>query len=105
MHHLRDIDGTTMSSRRVSISEQGRSGDVVFDEDGHTISGWWEFAGGDAVAIVCMGSADQWQRSHPWAVERRAEILRFVGDEVVRQKAGGCKAEIDLEGGWINIVR
>ena len=70
-----------MSSRRVSISEQGRSGDVVYEEDGHTISGWWEFAGGDAVAIVCMGSADQWQRSHPWAVERRAEILRFLADE------------------------
>lgn len=92
-------------SARVTITEQGRSGEVVYSEDDQRITGWWEFAGGDAVAIVNMGSASEWKRGHPWAVERRAAILRFVADEVVRQKAGSCQAEIDADGGWITLKR
>lgn len=89
----------------VIIREEGRSGAVTYREDGRSISGWWEFGGGDAIAIVSMGSAAQWEAAHPWASLRRGEILRIVADEVIRQKASGCRAEIDPEGGWINIVR
>lgn len=92
-----------MKNATVSITEEGRSGSVYFAMDGHRITGWWEFGGGDAVAMVSMGSASEWQHGHPWAVARRAEILRFVGDEVVRQKASGCTPVIDEEGGWITI--
>lgn len=89
----------------VTITEEGRSGSVTYQEEGRSIAGWWEFAGGDAIAIVSMGSAAQWEAAHPWAGPRRAEIMRFVAEEVIRQKASGCTAEIDEEGGWINIVR
>ncbi|MFZ1693434.1 MAG: hypothetical protein WAT74_09575 [Flavobacteriales bacterium] len=88
---------------QVTITEEGRSGSVYYESEGRRITGWWEFAGGDAVAIVSMGSASEWQHGHPWAVAQRAEILHFVGDEVVRQKASSCKADIDEEGGWITI--
>jgi hypothetical protein len=89
-HHLR-----LMGHARVIITEQGRSGDVIYRE----------FAGGDAIAMVNMGSASEWRHGHPWAVDRRAAILRSVAEEVVRQKAAGCRAEIDEEGGWITIMR
>ncbi len=92
-----------MDRGRVIITEEGRSGSVVYEKGGRAISGWWEFAGGDAVAIVCMGSAGEWTHGHPWAMSQRAAILRFVGEEVVRQKAGDCKAVIDEDGGWITI--
>ncbi|MCW5898570.1 MAG: hypothetical protein KIT10_04810 [Flavobacteriales bacterium] len=93
-----------MGQATVTITEEGRSGSVYYDSEGGRITGWWEFGGGDAVAIVYMGSASEWRHGHPWAMERRAEILRFVGDEVVRQKASSCKAVIDEEGGWITIT-
>lgn len=88
---------------KVTITEEGRSGSVHYESDGRRISGWWEFAGGDAVAILYIGSAMEWKLGHPWAVERRAEIMRFVADEVIRQKASSCKAEIDEESGWITL--
>jgi hypothetical protein len=94
-----------MSHAKVTITEAGRSGDVTYEEDGRSITGWWEFAGGDAVAVVSMGSADDWSKRYAWAAERRAAILRFVADEVVRQKASGCKADIDEAGGWIELRR
>lgn len=90
---------------RVTITEEGRSGSVTYEEQGRSISGWWEFAGGDAIAIVCMGGAEEWNARHAWAVDRRTAILRLIADAVIRQKAGGCSAEIEEEGGWITIRR
>lgn len=94
-----------MDRPKVTITEEGRSGSVLYEEAGHRICGWWEFAGGDAIAIVNMGSAQEWRSGQAWAVERRAEVLRFIAEEVVRQKATGCRADIDEEGGWITIRR
>ncbi len=95
----------TMDRPRVTITEEGRSGTVSYEEGVQRISGWWEFAGGDAIAIVSMGDEASWQRVHPWAAERRAEILHIVADQVVRQKASGSRADVDEEGGWITIRR
>lgn len=93
------------TSGKVTITVEGRSGDVRYSEQDDSVTGWWEFAGGDAVAIVSMGSASIWHTQHPWAVDRRVAILRRVADEVIRQKASGCTADIDEEGGWITIRR
>ncbi|MCB0793349.1 MAG: hypothetical protein KDB88_01310, partial [Flavobacteriales bacterium] len=95
-----------MNSRgegRVTITEQGRSGTVIYGEGDERISGWWEFGGGDTLAIVHMGSASEWVQAHPWAADHRSAILHRIADEVVRQKAAGRFAEIDEEGGWITI--
>ncbi|MBL7964670.1 MAG: hypothetical protein JNM31_12605 [Flavobacteriales bacterium] len=94
-----------MSQPVVTITQNGRSGDVTYTERGRRITGWWEFGGGDAIAIVNMGGAEEWERSHGWAAPHRSAILRFVADEIVRQKAVGCRAEIDEHGGWIEIKR
>jgi hypothetical protein len=48
-----------------------------------------------------MGSVAQWRERHDWAAERRAEILRFIADELIRQKAPGCLAAIDEGAGDI----
>lgn len=93
-----------MDQPRVIITQEGRSGAVIYEEGGRRITGWWEFGGGDALAIVHMGDAAQWQQAHAWAVDRRAVILRSVADAVIRQKAPGCKADIEVDG-WITIRR
>jgi len=80
--------------RQVSIEDRGRCGTVTYHEAGHRLACYWEFGGSDAVAIVQCGAAADWAR-HPWALGRRADILQFIADEVVRQKAPGCLAEID----------
>lgn len=79
----------------VTVIQQGREAQVVYTEDQGAISGTQEFGGGDVIAIVWMGSTEQWQVRHAWAMPRRAQILRFVADELIRQKAPGCRAEID----------
>lgn len=86
----------------VTIIENGRDGEVRYAEGAlRGINGYWEFGGSDVVTIVSMGSRMEWERSQAWALERRAAILRFVADEVIRQRAPTCSAEIDEESGVI----
>ncbi len=90
----------------VTITDTGREGRVQYSEGPqHTIGGYWEFGGGEVVTIVSMGTLEEWQRDHAWAVERRSSILRRVADEVVRQRAPSCTAEVDEVRGDILVRR
>ena len=62
----------------VSVVQHGRDGHVTYHDGAHSITGYQEFGGGDVVAIVSMGSDDDWRVRHGWAIDRRADILRFV---------------------------
>ncbi len=87
----------------VVIHEDGRRGQVVYRESSGSLAFYWEFGGGNTVATIQVGDPETWQRQHGWAVGRRAEILRRVADEVIRQKAPSCRAEIDHPPGWISV--
>jgi hypothetical protein len=87
--------------RTVSIADHGREGCVTYIEGLHSLSGYQEFGGADVVAIVAMGDAGEWRTHHAWAADRRAEILRFIADELIRQRASACTADIDDERGDI----
>jgi hypothetical protein len=87
----------------VTIVESGREGRVEYADGPNAVSGYWEFGGNDIVTIVSMGSVEDWQRSHSWGLEKRPSILRFIADEVIRQKAPSCAATIDEQSGVISL--
>jgi hypothetical protein len=87
---------------RVTITSEGREGRIRYSEAGRHIDGYYELGAGDLIAIVSMDSREDWTRAHAWAAPRRMEILRFIADEVIRQQAPSCAAEID-DGGIILI--
>lgn len=87
--------------RSVTIIEQGREGRVRYAEPIGSLEGYLEFGGNNVVAIVNMGSREDRTRSHPWAVEQWAEVLRFIADEVIRQRAPSFTAVIDEQRGEI----
>lgn len=96
---LRIVDGAM--KRSVTVSERGREGHVQYTAPEGSINGHWEFGADDVVAILSMGTREEWMRSHPWAVEQRAEILRYIGDQVVQRRAPYCTPEVDEERGTI----
>ena len=85
--------------RRVDITQNGPTGSVVYREPAGSLSFYWEFGGGDVVAIVQVD--DRTALNTSWIADRRADILRFVADEVIRQKAPKCRAEINETAGEI----
>ena len=87
----------------VVIEAKGRSGTVQYREPGGSIPLAWEFGGNDVVAIIYFENEAAWHARYPWTMGRRVEILQRVAAEVIRQKAPGCRAEIDERAGWINL--
>lgn len=96
-------DGNVEVVWSVDIQEDGRSGSVKYREPSGSINFYWEFGGGDVVAIITVGTADSWRKQYSWAADRRAVILRRVADQVVRKKAPSCHAELDDAAGFIYI--
>ncbi len=86
---------TAPSDRHVDITENGRSGSVVYREPAGSLAFYWEFGGGDVVVIIQVSDDSAWKSAPTWLAGRKAEVLRFVADETIRQKAPSCRAEIN----------
>ena len=87
----------------VDIRQDGRNGTILYRESSGCLSCYWEFGGDDGVAIIDVGDEATWIREHAWAAPRRVEILGRIADQVIRQKAPGCGAEIDDRKGCIRL--
>ena len=85
----------------VKIVESGRSGSIEYRDPAGRMSFYWEFGGGDTVAIIWVGYMAPWSSKYPWAIEYRQTILERVAHEVIRQKAATCRSDIDEEDGYI----
>ena len=75
---------------KINIIQIGPSGTVQY------IEGWlkknicefyYEFGGGETVAIITVPAEDKWDATYPWASGRRKDILTFVAEEVRRTQA------------------
>jgi hypothetical protein len=87
----------------VHVEGSGPSGSVLYHENAGCISFYWEFGGRDTVVIIHVDDQAAWSTRHPWATERRREILQRVASEIVRQKAPTCRADIDEQHGYIYV--
>ena len=87
----------------VKIVESGRSGSIEYRDSAGRMSFYWEFGGGDTIAIIWVGDLASWSKKYPWAIDDRRMILERVAHEVIRQKAPTCRADIDEKDGYIYI--
>lgn len=83
------------SGWKVEIEERGRHGNIDYSEEAGTIRLFWEFGGGDVIAIISGPLPEEWARTYPWAHGRIREVLHRVAGEVIRLRAPSCRFEID----------
>jgi hypothetical protein len=93
-----------MTTPTVDITTSGRGGTIYYREGGNVAAFGWEFAMPPAIALLFGQNAQAWDRAHPWAAGRQAEIFGFVGAEVARQKAPEARVEVDLDTGTISLI-
>ncbi|MCE9636879.1 MAG: hypothetical protein K8T90_14335 [Planctomycetes bacterium] len=86
----------------VTIEDFGRCAYVHYREGDNHLRFDAELLSGDAVVGVWV-PVERWDENHPWAAGRLRAILDVVGMEVVRQRAPGCRADIEEVTGWISI--
>ena len=70
----------------VKIVESGRSGSIEYRDIADRMSFYWEFGGGDTVAIIWVGDLASWSSTYRWAIDHRQTILEPVAHEVLGTK-------------------
>ena len=95
------MENLTRKDWSVEVVTRGRDGHVVYHENLCAASFYWEFGGGNVIAVVHTGTASAWDEKYPWATGRREEVLERVIEEVIRQKAQSCIASVDEKNGEI----
>ncbi len=82
-------------SSKVTVTSTGRSGTVEYREGRESCRLYWEFGGGDVLAMLSIPSTQDWDRLYPWAQGRRQDILQTVARETQRQRAPHARIEWD----------
>lgn len=74
---------------KLHVSSEGRGGTVRFESQRTRFGMWWEFAGGNALAVIGIPSVADWESHTRLPLEQRAATLRFIGEQVVALQTSG----------------
>lgn len=78
-----------LGNARLLYSTGGRGGTVFFESDEAKFDLWWEFGGGDALALIDIPSEQQWVARTKLPLEKRAAVLDFIAQQVIHDQASG----------------
>jgi len=77
---------------KVKMIAKGPSGTIQYIEGSlfkkNMCEFYWEFGGGDAVAIISFPRNDSgWDKQYPWAAGRRMEIVKEMAEQIRKQES------------------
>lgn len=75
-----------LSGARVTYTSEGRSGRVIFTHGLRSFDMYFEFGGGDTLAIIDVPAAKEWTTRTGFPAALRPAILEFIGQSVVRDQ-------------------
>ncbi len=73
---------------RVLYEQEGRGGTVIFERDETVLRFYWEFGGGNALALVFVPEAETWETQTGLPIADRMPILDFVGRQILADQGG-----------------
>ena len=88
---------------KIRYESQGRSGYVWYESREAKFSMYYEFGGGDCIVGLSVPSVQEWEASTGLPLDRRDEVLVFVGRQVVKDQTTGGKGSFKIEGTMLNI--
>lgn len=72
-----------MLQRELFYASQGRGGYVTYADQRSEIKFYYEFGGGDCVAIIFIPPPDRWESDTRRPLAERKEILAFVAERAL----------------------
>ena len=82
---------------------EGRGGYVVYKDDISEIKFFFEYGGGNCVAIIYVPSSKEWEKETNKSINHRQRILTFIAEQSRIDQAPGCVYELSEE--CIGIIR
>ncbi len=71
---------------KLRYEDSGRGGTIWYESPDAKFDMWWEFAGGDALAIVDIPTEETWVARTKLPLEQRDKILTFIGEQILVDK-------------------
>lgn len=85
-----------LAGARVLYANDGRSGRVTFSRGLKSFDMYFEFGGGDTIAIIDIPSRAEWTKRTGFPAASRPDILRFIGESVVRDQTTGGRGRFEV---------
>lgn len=98
--YLEDVE---KKAPKVYFYTEGRGGDFSYESHEGNFTSWWEFGGGDALAILNVPSAEHWEAQTGIPLTKRAAVLEFIGRETVRKQTTSGRGTFEVQENFIVI--
>ena len=89
--------------QKLEYINQGRSGYVIYKDGLNDIKLFFEYGGGNCVAIIYVPTTKEWTSKTNRPLKQRLSILTFVANQVIQHKSPNCYYE--LSDSYIEILR
>lgn len=83
------------SYARVTYEDQGRGGNVIFQLGSITCRFWYEFGGGTTLVFIDVPAEAQWEAHTKIPLADRDQVLNFIGQRAIADKAPGYRYRIE----------
>jgi hypothetical protein len=87
--------------RKLLYISQGRGGQVVYKDAVSEIRFYYEFGGGDCVAIIFIPNPEKWVQETKKPLSEREEIISFVASQATRDQVSN--GYFKISGNYIEI--
>lgn len=83
IHHnvKRTHKGNKHAARKLSYQNHGRDGTVIYTDATSSLEFYFEFGGGDCVAIISIPSLTEWEKVTKRNLADRNQIIEFVATQ------------------------
>ena len=73
--------------KKIEYINQGRGGFVIYLDNQSTYKLFFEFGGGDCIAIIYVPSIDEWEMKTNKPLSEREQVLTFIAEQSIRDQA------------------
>jgi len=100
---LKSAFGQKPGAPKITYSSNGRSGQVQYRSKEGNFDMYYELGGSDVVAGINVPSPNDWVAKTGIPLERRDEVLHFIGQQVVKDQTTNGRGSFKIEGNFLNI--
>lgn len=81
-------------AQKLEYINQGRSGYIIYRDNETEFKLSFEFGGGDCIAIIYIPTIEEWTSKLNKPLAERLNILKFIAEQSIIDKAPNCIYEL-----------
>ncbi|MEO6521385.1 MAG: hypothetical protein ABIN91_06905 [Mucilaginibacter sp.] len=80
--------------QKLEYINKGRGGYVIYKDDINELKLFFEYGGGNCVAIIYLPTIKKWLQETKISIEKLEKIVRFIAEQSIKDQAPNCNYEL-----------